>query len=424
MANNWYKLDNAAKIFPAIRTKDNVSTFRLAAIFYTEIDKDLLLKALLEALKRFSTFKVKLKKGLFWYYLEYNNALPIIEEEISNSFHDKIFFHNNDYLFKLSYFGKRVSLVIFHSLTDGTGGMEFFKCICYYYLTFSGVEITNDGTILTTDMETLAIEDDDSFLENYNKDINPYEKEERAFTLTGKYYSKGYTALIHYLIKIDKLKEVCKKYDTTITEYIGAVILYAIYVEYFKKKKQETTKPVKLFIPVNLRKCFNSKTLRNFALFVRVTVNMNEELIFTDLIKFTKTQIRDELDQDKLKSRLVKNVNFEKLFIIRILPLALKKIGMMIGYKKLGRDVNTVCFSNLGIIQTPIEMNKYIDRFEFTIGASKNVPVSFSIASYNNTLCLMYASQFINRNIAKIVASKFVEDSLDIVVEANELEVK
>ena len=72
MAKDWYKLDNAAKIFPVIYSKKDTSSFRLSCVFYEDVKYQYLEEALKEALKRFPTFCVKLKRGFFWYYFEHN----------------------------------------------------------------------------------------------------------------------------------------------------------------------------------------------------------------------------------------------------------------------------------------------------------------------------------------------------------------
>ena len=67
----WFPLDNAAKIFPATLTKEITTVFRLSAILKRPVRIKPFLKAVALAEKRFPFFKVQLKKGFFWYYLEY-----------------------------------------------------------------------------------------------------------------------------------------------------------------------------------------------------------------------------------------------------------------------------------------------------------------------------------------------------------------
>ena len=77
----WRKLDNTAKIFPIISNKNFSSVFRLSCVLSENIQKEMLYDALIQTLETFKVFKVKLKKGFFWYYFETNLKSPIIEEE-------------------------------------------------------------------------------------------------------------------------------------------------------------------------------------------------------------------------------------------------------------------------------------------------------------------------------------------------------
>lgn len=57
--------------------------FRIAAVLKEPVEPELLHKALLLTLPEFENFRVKLRKGFFWYYFETNNRDPVVEEEQS-----------------------------------------------------------------------------------------------------------------------------------------------------------------------------------------------------------------------------------------------------------------------------------------------------------------------------------------------------
>ena len=81
--SRYYKLDNAAQIYPIVSTRHRQGSYRLAAVLYEDIDKENLHTALNIAIKRFPFFKVQLKKGFFWFYFEENNLdVPVFEDSI------------------------------------------------------------------------------------------------------------------------------------------------------------------------------------------------------------------------------------------------------------------------------------------------------------------------------------------------------
>ena len=68
----WLKLDNAAKIFPSVSTKYRTNLYRITFSLTESVDPIILQEALNDTIKRFKTFKLKLKYGLFWNYFEEN----------------------------------------------------------------------------------------------------------------------------------------------------------------------------------------------------------------------------------------------------------------------------------------------------------------------------------------------------------------
>ena len=67
----WMRLDNAAKIYPAVQNEELTAVFRLSCVFKDRIRARPLLQAIHRIEDRFPYYKVKPKKGFFWYYLEH-----------------------------------------------------------------------------------------------------------------------------------------------------------------------------------------------------------------------------------------------------------------------------------------------------------------------------------------------------------------
>ncbi len=421
---SWYKLDNAAKIFPFIYSKKDTNSFRLSCVFVDDIIVEHLKPALKSALRRFPTFCVKLKRGLFWNYFDHNNAEPFIKEEnpcLGLSIHLR---KNHGFLFTLSYYGKRLSLEVFHSLGDGTGALEFFKCICYYYLIECGISIENHGEVLSEEFEKLASEKEDCFNWNYDSNIKAYPAEPKAYRLKGHLYPDVFTGIIHAITPVDSLLKAAHKYNATITEYISGCILKSIYELYYIHDTK-AKRPAVLFLPVNARKFFDSQSVRNFVLYVRVKTKYQEGPISLEqMINLVKDTLKEELTKEKLSSRIVANVRFEKYFFIRILPLFLKTIGMKIGYHVAGQDANTISFSNLGVIDLPDDMKKYITQFEFMIAASNDLPYNMAACSYNNNFVLTFSARYMERYFIRHIINQLVSDGVPVEVQANDLEVE
>ncbi len=416
----WYRLDNAAKIFPALNPKDETNYFRLEAEFVSDVKIEFLSEAVKTALERFPMFCVRLRHGLFWFYFEHNYEKPLIREENYYLFDTVYTDEHHNFLFTVEYFHNRLSLEVFHSLSDGTGAMEFFKSIIYYYLNFSTDKIKNDGSILTDEIEKSFSEEQDSFNYNYKNKVKKYPKEPKAFHLSGTSYQDNFVGVIHMEMNINKVKEVAKKHDATITEYLGAVLLFSLYKNYQSSKKL----PIKLFVPVNGRRFFDSKTLRNFVLFIRTGLDMKNNIKYElkDIIEIIKSDFDRELKKENLERRLVSTVKIEKMFYVRLIPLFIKSLIMKLSYESLGSDLNSMSFSNLGAVKVPDEFNKYLKKMRFMIGASNKTKINTSAVTYNNILTLSFTTKILERNIQRDVARILKNDGIDVTLITNDLE--
>ena len=131
----WEKLDNTAQLFPVIAGENMTNVYRISVTLNEEIQPELLQQALDLVLPKIDGFNLRMRTGFFWYYFEENGkpALKVTEEHLfpcrfirSNK--------NKSYLFRVTYYGKRINLEVFHVLTDGMGGLTFIKELTYQYL--------------------------------------------------------------------------------------------------------------------------------------------------------------------------------------------------------------------------------------------------------------------------------------------------
>ena len=144
---NWYALDNAAKLYPAISNERRPNIFCFSCLLSENIDKEKLQQAVNIVLERTPIFKTKLKKGVFWYYLEENTKPFIIREEEPNFLKFFDFKQNNDYLFKIYYRANKLSIVSFHALSDGNGVLQVFKFLIIEYLLLCDKPIKTEGKV-------------------------------------------------------------------------------------------------------------------------------------------------------------------------------------------------------------------------------------------------------------------------------------
>ena len=184
----WRKLDDQAKVFTLASNKKYSSIYRLSVLLKEDIDDKLLQKATEMAITKYRAFKVRLKFGLFWYYVEENELMPIVSEEVDYPFkkiNDKA---NNEYLFKVTYFHKKINLEVFHALTDGNGAILFLNDIIYRYLE---MKYPNEIPAHKKEFRRMSEDTEDAYKKSYVKKRAKIKKIKRAYMLQGEELDKG-----------------------------------------------------------------------------------------------------------------------------------------------------------------------------------------------------------------------------------------
>ena len=146
--NKWYQLDNAAKIVPSTASGADTRVFRITCELREAVDPDILQRAVTEAAADFPHFSSILKRGLFWYYLDESDLEPEVTPDNLPALSAIYWEGRRNLLYRVSYYGCRINLEMFHVLTDGTGAFAFLKAILSLYLEYKyGIEdLIADGS--------------------------------------------------------------------------------------------------------------------------------------------------------------------------------------------------------------------------------------------------------------------------------------
>ncbi|WP_042221016.1 condensation domain-containing protein [Oceanobacillus manasiensis] len=400
--SKWYKIDNVGKVFHAVTEASNSSVYRVSVLMKDMVDEEGLQEALDSVIKRFPTLAVKVRKGVFWDFMESNEEKLSVQKETTYPCHPINPKENNGYLFKVLYFNKRIAVEIFHSLTDGTGAVEFLKTLIYQYLTLRGEEIAVDGdALLFSDQVPSKYETEDSFEKYYQKSNRNYlqDKVQRAFQIKGTPFDPKGVNVIHGVISASALNNVAKRMGVSITEFITALVIYAIYSETMKYGIYKEN--ISIAIPVNLRQRFPSVTLRNFFSVVNVRVDINGDITLEEIMKAVSEQLKSKTDKQHLQDEINRHVQLQKSLKTRIVPLSLKYPAMRYGFTHYGEMAKTLTLTNLGNINLPDSMKGYIERMEVALYPTKNSPISCGVATVNDQMTITFARSIVESEVIK-----------------------
>lgn len=384
----WLRLDNAAKIYPAARRDNWSNVFRISATLSEDVDEHILQSALDVTIRRFPSIGARLRRGIFWYYLQQLSHAPQVRQESSFPLTRMSKEETRKCALRVLVFHDRIAVEFFHSLTDGTGALIFVKSLVAEYLQQKyDIAIPAEHGVLGRLEAPLAEEMEDSFL-RYTAPISASRKENTAWHLSGDLEPDGFQHVTCFQLSTQEVLAQAKAYGVTATVFMSAVMMLAL--QELQKEmvpRRNRRKPIKLLIPVNLRSLFPSKTLRNFALYT--TPELLPKLgdyTFPEICKVIQSKIGAEVNPKQMSMKIATNVSSEQLLIVRILPLFIKNAVMKAIFDTVGETKSCLSLSNLGQVRLPEVMLPYVKRMDFILGVQASAPYNCGVLSFGDIM--------------------------------------
>ena len=423
----WYELDAFAKTYSSIISEGRTTCFRLSALFYENIDLEILEKVVISLEKKYPFYNSELKKGIFWNYLQQKKTHFMIEEEKTYPCTDI----QKDNPLRIIYFNNKLSIEIAHFLTDGKGAALFFQDLIeeylekkYFWENFEKdktdslidktekkkeVEIEKINKIINfgkkinkneKDFEnkkseknffekTRELLGNDSMLKNSQKNeyVDLYEKYMRkvskettiksAFHLPMKILEKGQYHITTGEIDVESLKQESKKYGTTIGKY-----LLSVYFKILLDRYSQAKNPIVIGVPVDLRKIFEEITYRNF--FINITPSVDASLgaySLSEIITYLDNYFALKIKKKEFYKSIYKAMNPMQNIIIKSVPYLIKRMFFPFIFDYYGERGYTTGFSNLGILKVDKKYEKYLKGFRFLPPPSKRCKIKMGVIS-------------------------------------------
>ena len=273
MSDSWYKVDNVAKVFLATASQRDPRVFRISCTLQEDIDPDTLNTALRATAQEWPQFQVTLHRGLFWHYFESTDLVPTAQPE--NKAPCAPLYtpeRRNKLIYRVTYFGARINLEMFHAITDGNGGLLYLKSIVRNYLALRHPGQLND--VPSPNSASAADLVQDSFRNFYGgtKRDNAAKKV-KAYRPRGLRLPYDQLQFFEGHLSAKQVLERCHALGVSMTSYLGASFMLAIYHD---MPALERKKPICISLPVNLRNYYPSETARNFFNSVYVTHTLTD----------------------------------------------------------------------------------------------------------------------------------------------------
>ncbi len=382
----WLRLDNAAKIYPAARRRDWSSLYRLSVTLKERIDVQTLQSALDVTVKRFPSIAARLRKGVFWYYIEELPCAPAVRPDCSYPMTKMSASEARRCAFRVLYHENRIAIELFHVLTDGSGALIFLKTLVAEYLEQKHrLSIPAEHGVLDRREPPREEELEDSF-QKYAGPIRDRGREKNSWQLGGTLETDGFLHVTCMELSTAQLLEKSHAFGVTATNFLAAALMAAL------QKLQQTQvpdirrrKPIRLQIPVNLRRLFPSSTLRNFAMYtIPELLPRLGEYSFQEICQVVRHCMGLRITPKQMSMVIAANVSSERILAVKLMPLFLKNFVMRLIYDAVGEKKNCLSISNLGAVRLPEEMKPYVDSFDFILGVQAAYPNNCGVVSFGD----------------------------------------
>lgn len=385
----FFEPDSAGIIYPYAASKKNSNVFRIEAEIDRNIEECELKKAVSMIYKHFPSFFVQIKKYKSHYVLYNVNFCNIVEKETEQLCRPFVLENSEKPLIRVTYKENKIGVEAFHTVTDGHGLLMFLDGLLLAYCSVTNHIVYESLTQLFAENNEKKTED--SFASKFSSRggksgrIGRYAHQIKFSGLNENlsfYETAARSSLLYY---------EAKKRGATVTQIIVSAYIYSI----LKSEGLYRGKPVSISVPVDMRKLFPSETLRNFSLFIIISVKPRKEgLTFDEILNQVKSQFCKKLNREKLAAAAHKNVSDIKSVAFRCAPLFLKKAALKFGYIYLGEKYYTSTVTSFGRINLSDELKNHVKAVRVILGQSPVNAFGCSVVSLGDTTRITFSSKY------------------------------
>lgn len=377
-----FSIDNSAILYLALLRKHHTNIFRFSVTLTEPIDPVLLQEAVNRVHHRFPTIFAGFRPGFFQYAQVHAEKTPKVTEDpglLINLTREEM----ARCALRIYYRDNQIIIEGFHALTDGYGMVATFSTLTAEYLRLRhGIEIPTGYPVFDVKEAPKEEETEDSYL-RYAQ-ANPLHMPSRySYQLPGYDPKCGPVLRDTLVYPVNELLACARKYGVSITALLSAVMADSI-MELQHTRKEKKLRPVRIMVPIDLRKIFPSKTLRNFILYALPTMETSEYgTNIRELAHSFSLQIKAHLDKENLGGIIAYNVKTQKMPLFRILPANVKNGLMKLAYTYFGESNSSLTLTNLGNISLPETMIPYVESVTLTMMPRMRSPYNCGMYSYN-----------------------------------------
>ena len=408
----WYPLDDAAKIYPLSMKHGQMAVFRLSMSLREKVSPELLQMALNFTIRRFPCFATTVKKGFFWHYLNATKRRYIAEPERDLPVKPLKIYSSGSQSFRVLYYENRISVEYFHILTDASGGMQFLKTLVAEYLRLCGIQSAPGYGVLDLNEIPDPEESSNAFLAADRRGHGSGLTDKAALQMGGKLSLIRPARIVQLRMSAADLLEHARSRGATISEYILAMMFLAA-----RRATDESSGSFNIQVPVNMRKFYPTKSLRNFSMYCGIRLPLEDIRTIDSILPEISRQLKEKAALEPMtqmihsSTRLVRSVRAVPLFIKAPIASAI--------YGFLGDKIFTTTLSNMGVVEMPPELCPMIESMEFLLGSAVTNRASCGMITFGDVSILSLTKLTSDPTFEEALVALLSQDGVNVRVEGS-----
>ena len=416
---DWLRLDNAAKIYPASQNDATPAVFRISITLRKPIHVRELQDALDAMLERVPYYRVHLKRGFFWYYLQRHSNRIRVRPLPHHSLTQILLRRQDEQLLHVYARRGTVAVDFSHVLTDGYGGMRFVGSLIVEYLRRLGETVEPGPDLMDPREPVPPAEYEDAFQALYRQEVPKARLLEPAYHIGGIPSIRGYRTVTGRTAVTPAL-ETARRYGVTLTVYLVAAYMNAIKMVY-DQQSEGVVKPrrkiIRIEVPVNLRRIHPSRSMRNFSLFVSPEIDLRlGDWSFERIVRRVHHEMSIQLDPAELARQISRNVGGERSAVVRVVPRVVKDAFLGHVRRTIGDRSYSGVVSNLGRFMLPDELEPHVESVSVLLGPNTAYKTGCGVVSYADELSIIMGSVIENRAVEREFFRRLAADGLRVVI--------
>lgn len=374
-----YPIDYSAILYLAQMRRNHTNVYRFAVTMKEAVCPELLQMAVNRIYTRFPTIFAGFQPGFFSYCVVPSEKAPCIAED-PGVLYTMPAAEIRSCAYRVYYSENKIIIEAFHALTDGYGAVASLRTLVAEYLFLRyGVDSGERREMLEQEPDWEA-ELQDAYLD-YSGEKSARMPGRYAYQLPGEDRNwKAKDSIRQFATQ--KLLQAARRYGVSMTAFLSCIMAESIMEIQNNHAKTGKKQPVRIMVPIDLRRLFPSKTLRNFILYALPTMECSEASHSREIrMKCFHSQLQQQATKKVLGQQISANVIPQRLLLFRIIPLCLKLAAMRLAYRFFGESNSSITLTNLGPVVLSEELKSHIQNIEVLLTPRSKSPYNCSVIS-------------------------------------------